>query len=445
MLALDVQILPHRGRRAAVLLRSRHRHEQNAEEIRGRIARSVNNAEYNIAVVVILGLDTATRQGSVAVLVNGRVHASIGDPSRSHGQRLPTELLDCLAHEERRLEEVDLFAVIAGPGSFTGLRVGMATVQGLAMTTGRPVMQVPTLDAMRFSWLRYSPNESRIVVPCLDGQRGEVFFSAHRPGDDGALLPPGVARPEDAARLLAGYPPASLVLLGDGAARYRQVLASQLPGAEIAELPGTLAEAAVRMAADRPDRAGPPHALRPVYVRKPDAELARARSQSRADTQAISQLPAGFTVVQAQTAREIAAVEALQRRSFTNAWGIEAIRWELENTDVARLYVLRNPAGDVVAYCACWLIFDELHINSLAVADEMRRRGLAAALLRAVMRNAHASGARSATLEVRRSNDAALALYEKLGFRVEAVRREYYQDPREDALVLWHRRLDDFG
>jgi ribosomal-protein-alanine N-acetyltransferase len=139
---------------------------------------------------------------------------------------------------------------------------------------------------------------------------------------------------------------------------------------------------------------------------------------------------------------DLAFVEALQRRTFSNPWGMDAIRWELENTDVARLLVMRH-AGHVIAYCACWLIFDELHINSLAVDESWRRRGLAVRLLRAVIADAVRSGARSATLEVRRSNDAARALYEGLGFRVEAVRRDYYQQPREDALLLWHRSLAD--
>jgi ribosomal-protein-alanine N-acetyltransferase len=84
---------------------------------------------------------------------------------------------------------------------------------------------------------------------------------------------------------------------------------------------------------------------------------------------------------------------------------------------------------------------DELHINSLAVAERWRRLGLATRLLDAVSREAQAEGATSATLEVRESNRAARALYERLGFRVEGVRRDYYQTPREDAIVLWNRDL----
>jgi tRNA threonylcarbamoyl adenosine modification protein YeaZ/ribosomal-protein-alanine acetyltransferase len=400
----------------------------------------VNNAEYNIAVVVILGLETATRQGSVALFDEGRVHAAAGDPARSHGQRLPGELLEFLHQHGRRLAEVDLFAVIGGPGSFTGLRVGMATIQGLALTLGRPVAAIPTLEAIAAAWRRDAPADPRVVAPCLDGQRGEVFFASY---DRHQILPPQVGSPEDAGQALAAeHSGRAVVLVGDGAERYRDRLAVALPEAEMAPWPGTLADAAVRVAALQPARAGAPHALRPIYIRRPDAEVARDRRRpAPPPAPAGPPLPPGVTIHQARDPAEIAAVEALQRESFTNAWGVEAIRWELENTDVARLYVMRTAEGEVIAYCACWLIFDELHINSLAVADLRRRQGLAEALLRAVMHDARGSGAQAATLEVRRSNEPALRLYEKLGFRVEAVRRDYYQSPREDALVLWHRHL----
>jgi ribosomal-protein-alanine N-acetyltransferase len=134
------------------------------------------------------------------------------------------------------------------------------------------------------------------------------------------------------------------------------------------------------------------------------------------------------------------AVAALQHLSFTNPWTVESIRWELRETDVARLYLLED-AGRLLAYCACWVIVDELHINSLAVAPANRRQGLARRLLQAVFADVTAGGVTGATLEVRRSNVAAVALYEGLGFRVEGVRIDYYQHPREDALVLWNREL----
>jgi len=155
----------------------------------------------------------------------------------------------------------------------------------------------------------------------------------------------------------------------------------------------------------------------------------------------VSQPAEAFSITRASPTDDLTEVEALQRRAFTNPWGADALRWELQNTDVARLYLMRGADGALVAYCSCWHVFDELHINSLAVDEAWRRRGLARHLLRAVFRDSIAAGVASATLEVRRSNTAALELYTGLGFQVEAVRRDYYQTPREDALILWHRSL----
>lgn len=143
---------------------------------------------------------------------------------------------------------------------------------------------------------------------------------------------------------------------------------------------------------------------------------------------------------------EVDEIAVLQSETFTNPWSADSLRWEIANTDVARLYVMRAGEPDtadapVIGFCACWVILDELHINSLAIADRWRRQGLASHLLREVFRDALGAGATQATLEVRRSNTAALALYERLGFACEGVRKDYYQSPREDALVLWCRNL----
>jgi ribosomal-protein-alanine N-acetyltransferase len=134
-------------------------------------------------------------------------------------------------------------------------------------------------------------------------------------------------------------------------------------------------------------------------------------------------------------------VAALEAASFTNPWSREMLARDLLNTDIARVYVLRNPEGKLLAFCASWLVVDELHINTLAVKAEARRRGLATKLLRFVLAEASAAGATRATLEVRRSNEAALRLYERLGFEVRAIRPKYYSQPVEDGLILWSQKL----
>ena len=134
---------------------------------------------------------------------------------------------------------------------------------------------------------------------------------------------------------------------------------------------------------------------------------------------------------------DLAAVSALEAASFTNPWTREMLAKELAPPTAARVYVLRMPGVRVAAFCSCWVFADELHINTIAVRADLRRQGLGRVLMQSVLADVSRDGVTRATLEVRRSNEAALALYRGLGFVVSAVRPRYYTQPEEDALILW--------
>lgn len=135
---------------------------------------------------------------------------------------------------------------------------------------------------------------------------------------------------------------------------------------------------------------------------------------------------------------EIDDILALDDLCFHRPW--TRAEYERELADPARcfLFVARID-GATVAYCSFWRIFDEVHVNNFAVHPAWRRRGVGRALLAHVLAEAAAMGAPHATLEVRASNAAAIALYEAGGFTPAGVRRGYYTHPVEDALILWRR------
>jgi ribosomal-protein-alanine N-acetyltransferase len=139
---------------------------------------------------------------------------------------------------------------------------------------------------------------------------------------------------------------------------------------------------------------------------------------------------------------DIEAIIAVEHASFTNPWTRDMYLAELENRGVSFFFVARDETRRIVGFCAFWRVLDELHINNLAVLPEARRTGVASALLRRVLAEGAKLGARRATLEVRRSNEIARRLYERFGFSVAGVRRAYYSQPTEDALVLWREPLD---
>jgi ribosomal-protein-alanine N-acetyltransferase len=137
------------------------------------------------------------------------------------------------------------------------------------------------------------------------------------------------------------------------------------------------------------------------------------------------------------TTGELDGILALDAVCFNRPW--TRADYERELADPARcfLYAARIAEGRIVAYCSFWRIFDEAHINNFAVHPDNRRQGLGRALLAHVMREAAARGAPRATLEVRASNTAAIAMYEAGGFLRTGLRRAYYTHPVEDALILW--------
>ena len=139
----------------------------------------------------------------------------------------------------------------------------------------------------------------------------------------------------------------------------------------------------------------------------------------------------------AQSMTDLEPVLDIEEASFTNPWSREMYRSELENKGVSFCYVAKDSGGETLGFCSLWRVLDELHINNLAVAPHARRRGIASALLIHVVDEGAKHGAKRATLEVRRSNVVARALYERFGFSVAGVRRGYYTKPVEDALVLW--------
>jgi tRNA threonylcarbamoyladenosine biosynthesis protein TsaB len=242
----------------------------------------------------VLALDTTTRRGSVAIARDGLIiDAFAGDPAVTHGQRLPGDLTRMLAQHRLRVGDIDLFAVAAGPGSFTGLRVGIATMQGLALANGKHIVGVSALDALHHAFLSsLSPQPSALtreaatieLAVWMDAQRGEVFSARYV---DGAVIDgPSVEKPRDVLSrwgAVNGDRQHPIAFIGEGAVVYRDLIRTELPAAVVANDVPMLAPSIAVLAGEQAQRheTTPPDAIRPLYVRRSDAELARDRKAGR--------------------------------------------------------------------------------------------------------------------------------------------------------------------
>ncbi len=133
---------------------------------------------------------------------------------------------------------------------------------------------------------------------------------------------------------------------------------------------------------------------------------------------------------------DLKAVLAIERVSFSTPWSIQSFTAELRDNEYARYFCLVVDE-QVIGYMGLWYILDEGHITNIAIAPEYRCKGLGESLIRSVMKIMISNGMERMTLEVRVSNLAARNLYKRLGFVTAGVRKGYYADNREDALIMW--------
>lgn len=140
------------------------------------------------------------------------------------------------------------------------------------------------------------------------------------------------------------------------------------------------------------------------------------------------------------TSEHINSILKIDALSFSTPWSRESFQNEIENNKFAR-YVVAKRDEMVIGYAGMWIILDEGHITNIAVHPEYRGIGAGSKLLDALIKICKIESVKSMTLEVRKSNTIAQSLYTKYGFIEEGIRKEYYADNKEDAIIMWKHNI----
>jgi len=219
---------------------------------------------------VLLAVDTSTTRAGIA-LYDGEVLAeSVWQAGRDHGRHLMPAIQETMRRLGRAPSDLTAVAAARGPGSFTGLRVGLATARAIAQALGRPVTPVGTLSALA-AGIAEAGGEGRSRLAVLDGRRGEAFAALLGAGGE-EVWGPFVAKPADLAARVRTLPDSALAS-GSGALRFRGEL--EAAGAEVlpdaSEAHRLWARHVCRLAVDGPS--APPEAIQPIYLRPPDAQV----------------------------------------------------------------------------------------------------------------------------------------------------------------------------
>lgn len=137
------------------------------------------------------------------------------------------------------------------------------------------------------------------------------------------------------------------------------------------------------------------------------------------------------------TIDDVPAVHAIELATFPTPWTLESFYYEMTENQFSHYLVAESELGEIIGFCGMWLVIDAAQITNVAVVNSVRGQGIGEGLMREAIRIANEANIDVMSLEVRVSNTVAQNLYRKLGFQEGGLRKGYYTDNREDALVMW--------
>lgn len=392
----------------------------------------------------VLAIDSSGLTATVAIVEDDRTIAEYTvNYKKTHSQTLLPMIDEMVKMVDADLNELDAIAVSGGPGSFTGLRIGSATAKGLGLALDKPLIHVPTVDALAYSV--YGCED--IICPIMDARRKQVYtgiytFVQNEEEQDGACCSEPKFRVlrvqmaisvEDLIRRLNIYGK-RVVFLGDGVPVYADMLAQGL------KVPYTFAPSfmnrqraavvgALGIQYYRMGRYETAAEHKPEYLRISQAERERAEREKNAVPE-----------VRKMTMEDAAAVAEMEHQLFSDAWSEKSVLDTVSQSNSVCL--LAEKAGRAAGYLLAYMAADEAEIARIGSVKEFRRQGVAKALLSELEAVVRAQGIRKILLDVRCGNEAARALYTKCGFIEDGIRQRFYENPEEDA-VLMSRTIEE--
>ena len=392
----------------------------------------------------ILAIDSSGMTASAALATEDRLEAVYSvNYHKTHSQTLVPMLEEIRKMTELDLKTVDAIAVAGGPGSFTGLRIGSATAKGLGLALQKPLIHVPTLEGL--AWNVWGTDS--LICPMMDARRDQVYTavyqfryaSAEKSAAAGSCLETVqeqevvpvkeiINRLNELGR--------EVIVLGDGAVTYREEILAECrvpvrfaPVHLMEQSAASVAACAFGYLAKGMTETAAAH--RPDYLRVSQAERERALRKDKTRQNLICRQ---------MTQEDADKVAAIEKETFSDPWSRESFLSSLSSPDTLYLVAEDGQSHRIVGYAGLLRSFENADITNVAVLSSCRRCGIGSMLLRSLLDRADEEGVENYALEVRESNTAAIALYEKMGFQKEGVRKDYYSRPRENAVLMWKRK-----
>ena len=421
----------------------------------------------------ILTIDTTGAAASVSIInEKGETAAELSDDMMSHLQLLMPMISRVTERAGIKKTQITHVAVTVGPGSFTGIRIGMATAKTLAQVWNVPMIALSSLEVFSAA----VGESGDLICPMIDAKHGQIFggiFRNTRAPEEGTeraaaqgvekenrtgmaeiLLPEGVYDAEEfigkASELALGDSRAErLLFCGNGAERHRALIRGETArivpdNGKTHELyAAAAAETALSLA--RLGRLTSYEEIRPVYLRKSEAErklaakeLGKKKKAQKREEPVIFELPPEDEEISYRRAgiEDAAGMAELDALCFSHPWSETAFLGEFQAAAGSFYVIAENGEGKPVGFAGISGVLDEGEVHRMAVHPLYRGRGIAGTMMEHILAEAETRGIRTQLLEVRESNRTAIALYKNQGFRVTGRRDGYYADSGENALLM---------
>lgn len=390
----------------------------------------------------VLAIDSSGLTATVAIVEEEQTVAEYTvNYKKTHSQTLLPMIDAIVSMVEADLAEIDAIAVAGGPGSFTGLRIGSATAKGLGLALDKPLVHVPTVDAMAYSI--YGCED--IICPIMDARRQQVYtgiYSFVPVTEEGTmemkykfqvLRVQMAVSVEELIRRLNIYG-RRVVFLGDGVPVYREMLSRGL------KVPFYFASSFMNR-----QRAASVGALGIEYFKKGMYETAAEHKPdylrvSQAERERAEREKNAVPEVRLMTKEDGAAVAEMEHQLFSDAWSEKSVQETMDQP--ASICLMAEKAGRPAGYLLAYTAADEVEIARIGVSKELQRQGTGRTLLAELEKLCASKGIGKILLDVRAGNEAARALYAAAGFREDGIRQRFYENPQEDA-VLMSRTLEN--
>lgn len=376
----------------------------------------------------VLAIDTSQKICSVAVIEDGKTIKEMHTESeKEHSQTLMPMIKELLESLKITLDDINLLACCKGPGSFTGIRVGLATANAFSDAKNIPIVGVNSLEAMAYSAIMQKGNENSKIMSILDARNDNVYYAVYKMhnGSISKFKNSEVMNVSNTIEYVNFREP--VYIIGDVSRERIDPLIEAKKDKERAqgkdvcpheyvENKVILAEAIGLAALEKykMGRFGFSESIRPLYLRKPQAQRQREGED-------------GTVYIWEMTSVDIENIKN-NYETFPNSWDLETFLEDVKDSK----YLVAKQNSQIVGFIGTRTIFDDVDIMNIVVREDKRGIGIASNLLSYIIRK---NENKKINLEVNEHNISAIKLYQKFGFKVEGMRKKYY-NKTEDAVLM---------